>query len=342
MAADHQLESFLEMLAAERNAAANTRAAYRRDLKDLLAFLAPRETTLSQASADDLRAYLAHLARRETAARTAARRLSALRQFYKFLIAEGRRADDPTAALDAPKLGRPLPKLLSEEEMSRLITVCGNLEGPEGARLSVMIELLYAAGLRVTELVKLPLAAVLRDQPVLIVRGKGSKDRMVPLNAPARSAINVYLGHRAHFLPKDGPASPFLFPSRGIEGHLTRQRFGQMLKELANAAGIPPDRISPHVIRHAFATHLLDHGADLRSLQKMLGHADIATTQIYTHVAGDRLKTLVAAHHPLAKAGARRSAEPAPARRAAVSGPEPAAVGKRPRPGKGKDRPRKG
>jgi integrase/recombinase XerD len=341
MAADHQLESFLEMLAAERNAAANTRAAYRRDLKDLSAFLGPREATLSTANADDLRAYLAHLARRETAARTAARRLSALRQFYKFLIAEGRRGDDPTAAIDAPRLGRPLPKLLSEEEMSRLIAVCGQLEGPEGARLSVMIELLYAAGLRVSELVKLPLAAVLRDQPVLIVRGKGSKDRMVPLNAPARSAINIYLGHRAHFLPNDGKPSSFLFPSRGIEGHLTRQRFGQMLKDLAVAAGIPPDRISPHVIRHAFATHLLDHGADLRSLQKMLGHADIATTQIYTHVAGDRLKTLVAEHHPLAKPHGPRSAASKASRAIAVSEPEPAAISKRPLPGKGKDRPRK-
>ncbi len=329
------------MLAAERNAAANTRAAYRRDLKDLTAFLGPRATTLSQASADDLRAYLAHLARRETSSRTAARRLSALRQFYKFLIAEGRRGDDPTAAIDAPRLGRPLPKLLSEEEMSRLIAVCGTLEGPEGARLGVMIELLYAAGLRVSELVKLPLAAVLRDQPVLIVRGKGSKDRMVPLNAPARAAINVYLGHRAHFLPKDREASPFLFPSRGVEGHLTRQRFGQMLKDLAIAAGIPPDRISPHVIRHAFATHLLDHGADLRSLQKMLGHADIATTQIYTHVAGDRLKTLVAEHHPLAAARRTRSAAAKLAAGVAVSEPEPGAAGKRPRPGKGKDRPRK-
>jgi integrase/recombinase XerD len=332
MASDHQLDSFLEMLAVERNAAANTRAAYKRDLKDLAKFLAGRNVTLSQAYAEDLRDYLAHLNRRKTSARTAARRLSALRQFYKFLIAEGRRTDDPTAAIDAPKLGRPLPKLLSEEEMARLIAACAELEGAEGARLTVLLELLYAAGLRVSELVKLPLAAVLRDQPVLIVRGKGSKDRMVPLNAPARSAINVYLGHRARFLPKDGKPSSFLFPSRGVEGHLTRQRFGQMLKDLAVAAGIAPDSISPHVVRHAFATHLLDHGADLRSLQKMLGHADIATTQIYTHVAGDRLKSLVTQHHPLAKAARHNRA---------AAKPESDAIGKSLSVKKGQDRPRK-
>ena len=339
MTADYNLDSFLEMLAVERNAAANTRAAYRRDLKDLAKYLGPRDATPSSANAEDLRAYLANLSRRESSARTAARRLSAFRQFYKFLIAEGHRRDDPTAAIDAPRLGRPLPKLLSEEEMSRLIAVCSALEGAEGARLTVMLELLYAAGLRVSELVKLPLAAVLRDQPVLIVRGKGSKDRMVPLNAPARAAINVYLGHRAQFLPKDGKASAFLFPSRGVEGHLTRQRFGQMLKELAAAAQIPADRISPHVVRHAFATHLLDHGADLRSLQKMLGHADIATTQIYTHVAGDRLRSLVAQHHPLAKAGKQKAARQAVSRQA-VSGPKPAAASKSPKVKKGKYRPR--
>ena len=332
MAGDHELDSFLEMLAVERNAAANTRAAYKRDLKDLAKFLEGRNAVLSKAYPEDLREYLAHLSQRKTSARTAARRLSALRQFYKFLIAEGRRTDDPTAAIDAPRLGRPLPKLLSEDEMARLIAACAELEGAEGARLTVLLELLYAAGLRVSELVKLPLAAVLRDQPVLIVRGKGSKDRMVPLNAPARSAINAYLGYRARFLPKEGKPSSFLFPSRGVEGHLTRQRFGQMLKDLAIAAGIAPDSISPHVVRHAFATHLLDHGADLRSLQKMLGHADIATTQIYTHVAGDRLKALVTQHHPLANAARRNRA---------AAKPESDATGKRQSVKKSQDRPRK-
>src|SRR6185369_10161738 len=195
--------------------------------------------------------------------------------------------------------------LLDEEETARLIEVCTAMDGPSGARLKALVELSYASGLRVSELVGMPLAAVLREQPVLIVRGKGSKERMVPLNAPARAALNAYLEHRKAFLPKGQNGkpgtSPHLFPSRGKEGHLTRQRFGQLLKDLAIKANIAPERISPHVLRHAFATHLLDHGADLRSLQKMLGHADIATTQIYTHVAGDRLKSLVAQHHPLAK-----------------------------------------
>jgi integrase/recombinase XerD len=195
--------------------------------------------------------------------------------------------------------------------MAALIEVCAALDGPNGARLKALVELSYASGLRVSELVGLPLSAALRDQPVLIVRGKGSKERMVPLNAPARAALNAYLQHRETFLPKAKKTSTYLFPSRGKEGHLTRQRYGQMLKELGMKAGIAPERISPHVLRHAFATHLLDHGADLRSLQKMLGHADIATTQIYTHVAGRRLQQLVEQHHPLArmKSGKGKKAE---------------------------------
>jgi integrase/recombinase XerD len=192
---------------------------------------------------------------------------------------------------------------LSEEEMTALIAVCNALDGAEGARLLAMIELLYATGLRVSELVKLPVSVVMRDQPFLTVKGKGGKERLVPLNGPARVALNAYLAHRPGFLKGE---SPFLFPSRGKEGHLTRQRFGQLLKEIALKAGIDPTGISPHVLRHAFATHLLDHGADLRSLQKMLGHADISTTQIYTHVQQDRLKSLVEAHHPLAKSTSRR------------------------------------
>jgi integrase/recombinase XerD len=300
--AEPALGAFFEMLAAERNAAANTLAAYRRDLEDVAGFLTARRGPLAQASADDLRAYLGRLADNDLSPRTQARRLSALRQFYRFLVEDGRRQDDPTAALDAPKLGRPLPKLLSEEEMSALIEVCRGLDGAEGARLLAMIELLYATGLRVSELVRMPVAVMLRDQPFLTVKGKGGKERLVPLNPPAKAALAAYLEHRPRFL-REGQASPFLFPSRAKEGHLTRQRFGQMLKEIGLKAGIDPARISPHVLRHAFATHLLDHGADLRSLQKMLGHADIATTQIYTHVQQERLKSLVEAHHPLAKAG---------------------------------------
>ena len=308
------IERFLEMLSAERNAAANTRAAYARDLDDAAKFMASRKTGLGDTATEDLSAYLAALDKRGLAARSAARRLSALRQFFKFLVAEQVRGDDPSAAIDGPKLGRPLPKLLDEDEMVRLIEVCATLDGPSGARLKALVELSYASGLRVSELVGMPLAAVLREQPVLIVRGKGSKERMVPLNAPARAALNTYLEHRKTFLPaKDSKGgaknSPHLFPSRGKQGHLTRQRFGQLLKDLAVKANIAPERISPHVLRHAFATHLLDHGADLRSLQKMLGHADIATTQIYTHVAGRRLKELVEAHHPLAAPARRKKTE---------------------------------
>jgi integrase/recombinase XerD len=307
------IERFLEMLSAERNAAANTEAAYRRDLEDAAAFMAARKVSLGAAATTDLSAYLAALDKRGFAARSTARRLSALRQFFKFLVGEELRSDDPSAALDGPRLGRPLPKLLDEDEMARLIEVCTALDGPSGARLRALVELSYASGLRVSELVGMPLAAVLREQPVLIVRGKGSKERMVPLNAPAREALTAYLAQRESFLPPkddkgDRRPSPHLFPSRGKEGHLTRQRFGQLLKDLALKADIAPERISPHVLRHAFATHLLDHGADLRSLQKMLGHADIATTQIYTHVAGRRLAELVEAHHPLAASGRRKKA----------------------------------
>ena len=307
--ADTLIERFLEMLSAERNAAANTRAAYERDLKDAATFMASRKTALGETATSDLSAYLAALDKRGLSARSSARRLSALRQFFKFLVAEQVRGDDPSAAIDGPKLGRPLPKLLDEEEMARLIEVCAALDGPNGTRLKALVELSYASGLRVSELVGMPLSTVLREQPALIVRGKGAKERMVPLNAPARAALNAYLEHRKAFLPKGRKNSPHLFPSRGKEGHLTRQRFGQMLKELALKANIAPERISPHVLRHAFATHLLDHGADLRSLQKMLGHADIATTQIYTHVAGRRLKELVEAHHPLAAPGRRKKTE---------------------------------
>jgi integrase/recombinase XerD len=302
VSADPALGAFFEMLAAERNAAANTLAAYKRDLEDLSAFL---KRGLADANATDLRKYLGFLADNDLSPRTQARRLSACKQFYRFLVEDGRRSDDPTAALDAPKLGRPLPKLLSEEEMTSLINVCNALDGAEGSRLLAMIELLYATGLRVSELVRLPVSVVMRDQPFLTVKGKGGKERLVPLNGPARSALNAYLACRTAFM-KGIPNSPFLFPSRGKEGHLTRQRFGQLLKEIALKANIDPERVSPHVLRHAFATHLLDHGADLRSLQKMLGHADISTTQIYTHVQQDRLKSLVEAHHPLAKSTSRK------------------------------------
>jgi len=284
------------MLAAERGAAPATLAAYRADLADLAAFAARRGAALEGAAADLLRAYLAVPA----APRTLARRLSAMRQFFKFLVSDGIRPDDPTADLDTPRLGRALPKFLSEEEIERLIAAARQWPGKEGARLACLIELLYAGGLRISEGASLPVAAVQRDPRLLLIRGKGGKERIVPLNAAARAALAAYLRVRPAFLPGGRP-SEWLFPSPSRTGHLTRQRCAQLLKELAPAAGLDPARLSPHVLRHAFASHLLDHGADLRSVQQMLGHADIATTQIYTHLTSSRLHRLVETAHPLAR-----------------------------------------
>jgi integrase/recombinase XerD len=291
------VEAFLEMLAAERGAAPLTLAAYRHDLGEAAAFLGG---ALESATSDDLRRHLAALARAGLAPRTAARRLSALRQFFRFLLTDGRRQDDPTAALDAPRLGRPLPKLVSEDEASRLVAAARARGGAEGTRLLCLLELLYGAGLRVSELTGLPLAAARGDRRFLVVRGKGDKERLVPLGEPARAALEAYLAARDTFL-EGARSARFLFPSRSAAGHLTRRRCGQLMKELALEAGIDPARLSPHVLRHAFATHLIERGADLRSVQEMLGHADIATTQIYTHVAGDRLRRLVSERHPLAR-----------------------------------------
>ena len=307
----HHVESFLEMLAAERGAAANTREAYARDLKDFAGFLARRGRAVHQAGVTDLRAYLGQMVDAGLAPRSAARRLSTLRQFHRFLFGEGLRADDPTAGLDSPRQGRSLPKVLSEAEVEDLLAAARARPGAEGARLVAMLEVLYATGLRVSELVQLPAAAAARDPRVLIVKGKGGKERMVPLSEPARDALKAHLkahrkAHSKAAIDKPGRDAKWLFPSRGAAGHLTRQRVGQLLKELAVAAGIDPAKISPHVLRHAFASHLLDHGADLRSVQKMLGHADISTTQIYTHVLDARLKALVWDHHPLSDAAPRR------------------------------------
>jgi integrase/recombinase XerD len=296
---DRHIESFLEMMAAERGAAANTLAAYRRDLEDFAAHAGKRGHGAAAASSDDLRAYLAALDASGMSARTQARRLSALRQFHRFLLDEGVRGDDPTAILDAPKLGRPLPKVLSEKEVGRLIDAASKRGGLEGTRLIVLLELIYGTGLRVSELVGLPVSALRRDAPVLLVRGKGDKERLVPLTKAAVEAVAAYRSERDRLPASKG--SPWLFPSRGRSGHLTRQRFAQSLKEIAVATGIDPRRLSPHVLRHAFATHLIDRGADLRSVQQMLGHADIATTQIYTHVAQDRLGRLVSERHPLSR-----------------------------------------
>ena len=300
VAASPRLEAFLEMLAAERGAARLTLAAYQNDLIDLSGFLAGRGIALDVADAAALHDYLAAAATRRLAPRTLARRISAMRQFFRFLLTDGVRADDPTGGLDTPRLGRPLPKMLSEAEVARLIDAAEKWPDEEGARLRCVLELLYATGLRISELITLPLAAAQRDPRFLLVRGKGGKERVVPLSGPSREALTAYLAVRKHFLP-EGAAPRYLFPSRGRDGYLTRQRCGQLLKELALAANLDPARLSPHVLRHAFASHLLDHGADLRSVQQMLGHADIATTQIYTHVQGDRLHRLVEAAHPLAR-----------------------------------------
>lgn len=300
------IESFLEMIAVERGAADNTLAAYRRDLDDADAALGGR---LAQADSTGLRAYIAELARRGFAATSQARRLSALRQFFRFLYAEGRRGDDPTGVLDSPKPGRPLPRTLSEEDVTRLLDraaaeAAGDTADRYGAlRLHALVETLYATGLRVSELVSLPLAVAVRDERYFIVRGKGGKERMTPLSDKARAALAAWLGFRA--ADPAAADSAFLFPARGETGHLARQVFARELKSLAARSDLGGVDLSPHVVRHAFASHLLAHGADLRVVQQLLGHADISTTQIYTHVLEERLMRLVADHHPLADADAK-------------------------------------
>ena len=305
-ATSRHIESFLEMMAAERGAAANTIDAYRTDLDHFASFAGQRGGEVEESDSAMIRAYLGDLSESGTAPRTAARHLSTLRQFHRFLIAEGVRPDDPCFAIDSPRRGRPLPKTLDEAGVEALLAAAHRREGPEGSRLAALLEVLYATGLRVSELVSLPRSAVPRDRAMTIVKGKGGKERLVPLGAPARHALAAYGEHRNHFAGK-ATDSRWLFPSRGRSGHLTRQRFAQLLKELAIEAGIETAKVSPHVLRHAFASHLLAHGADLRSVQEMLGHSDISTTQIYTHVLEDRLKNLVRYHHPLAQARDRRT-----------------------------------
>lgn len=294
------IEAFLEMMSAERGAGANTLAAYRRDLMD---FAAHVKIGLAAASRDQIKAYLAKLSSGGMAASSQARRLSALRQFYGFLFTEEMRSDNPTEAVDSPKGGRPLPKILSTGDMARMIQTAAEDKSAEGMRLSAIVEMLYAGGLRVSELAGMPLASVKGKEGFVLVKGKGGKERLAPLNAGARSAIQSYLDVRAEFLPENSAkAERYLFCSRGREGFLTRQRLHQLLKGLAVKAGLDPKKVSPHVLRHAFATHLVEGGADLRSVQTLLGHADIATTEIYTHVARDRLKKVMEKSHPLGKA----------------------------------------
>jgi integrase/recombinase XerD len=304
-----ELALFLDMLAAERGAAEKTIEAYTRDLAEFLAFLRSKRKTALDASADSVRAYLAQLSRKGLAATSRARKLSALRQFYRFLLGEGLRKDDPCSAVDSPKLGRPLPKLLSLAEVEALLETAahGVEQAEEGAakrralRMNALLETLYATGLRVSELLGLPRSVLVSDDQVMTIKGKGGRERLVPLNDSARKAVSQHLAAIAADEVRGRAGSPWLFPSGDGTQHLTRQRFGQELKALASAAGIEPSRVSPHVLRHAFASHLLERGADLRTVQQLLGHADISTTQIYTHVIEERLRRLVEEHHPLAQ-----------------------------------------
>jgi integrase/recombinase XerD len=303
------IELFLDMLASERGGAANTLAAYARDLDDLAAFLKARGRTVATAATPDLRAYLGDLAARGFRPASVARRLSAIRQLHRFLYAEGHRGDDPAAILEGPKRSRPLPKVLTIGDVDHLIAAAREaaettqvpaLERLRARRLHCLLELLYATGLRISELVALPASAARRDERMLIVRGKGGKERLVPLNEAAKAAMRLYASLLGEV--RDLPPSKWLFPSFGEGGHLTRQHAARELKSLAGAAGLRPAQVSPHVLRHAFASHLLHNGADLRVVQTLLGHADISTTQIYTHVLDDRLKSLVRDLHPLGEA----------------------------------------
>ncbi|MNJ34179.1 Tyrosine recombinase XerD [compost metagenome] len=295
-----QIEAFLEMMAVERDASPHTLAAYGRDLADAERSLA-EAAGLMGADEAALEAWFADLSRRGLSAATAARRRSSVRQFYRFALGEGWRGDDPSRRLDAPKQGRPLPKTLSRDEIEALLAASGSTDSAAGLRLIALVEMAYASGLRVSELLTLRLEAVRRDPAYLIVRGKGGTERLVPLNSAAREAVKAWLAARDAARKPGAPDSPWLFPSHGKSGHLTPRRFAQLLDQAALVAGIDPARVSPHVLRHAFATHLLEGGADLRVVQTLLGHADISTTQIYTHVASDRLSQVVHANHPLAK-----------------------------------------
>ncbi|WP_404414871.1 site-specific tyrosine recombinase XerD [Brevundimonas vesicularis] len=295
-----QIEAFLEMMAVERDASPHTLSAYGRDLADAEMALSDAGG-LMKADAEAVEAWFADLSRRGLSAATAARRRSSARQFYRFALAEGWRTDDPSRRLDAPKQGQSLPKVLSRAEIDALLAASAARDAAAGLRLVALVEMAYASGLRVSELLGLKVEAVRRDPAYLIVRGKGGKERLAPLNTAAREAIKAWLIARDAKRKPETPDSPWLFPSSGRTGHLTPRRFAQLLDEAAITAGIDPARVSPHVLRHAFATHLLEGGADLRVVQTLLGHVDIATTQIYTHVATDRLAQVVHQNHPLAR-----------------------------------------
>ena len=301
--AHNWLSVFLEAMQAEQDAAANTLQAYARDLTDFTGFLEGRAVTLEVAQRADIEAFLIDQAAQGFAESTRARRLSAIKQLYRFAFLEGWRSDDPAALISGPKKKRSLPKTLSEDDVDALLDAArkhGKTDA-DRTRNTCLMEVLYATGLRVSELVGLPVSATRGDPRMILVRGKGGKERMVPLSMPAREALAAWLAVRDTAEADAASKSPFLFPSRSKKGHLTREAFFLFVKDLAMAAGLDPAGISPHVLRHAFATHLLAHGADLRSIQALLGHADVATTEIYTHVLEERLKELVFEKHPLAK-----------------------------------------
>ena len=307
MSGRRHIESFLEMMAAERGAADNTLTSYAGDLDDFSEFLGSRGVSVAVAAQADIAAYLGDLTRRGFAPASQARRLSTLRQFHGFLYAEGLRPDDPTGAVDAPRQAARLPKILSRAEVDRLIETAERVaQGPfdsdaqrlRSLRIYTLVEVAYATGMRVSELVGLPATVLRGDLPVIVVRGKGDKERMIPLSERARAALVRYLA--ASVAAGRNHERKWLFASHGTSGHFTRQALGRDLKDLAIAAAVDPAQVSPHVLRHAFASHILQNGADLRVVQELLGHADISTTQIYTHVLEERLKAVVNMHHPLA------------------------------------------
>lgn len=309
------IDDFLAMLSAERGASQNTLESYERDLNRFYEFLEEKVSSktdlsvLQEASSKDVKDYLSHLKTNGLASSSRARQLSALRQFYRFLLSERLINEDPASQIDTPKQKRPLPKLMSTKDVETLLKTakkeCETKSGYskfQAIRLNCLLELLYATGMRVTELVSLPYAVLNGDERLFTIKGKGGRERLVPLNSSAKKALIDYLNGLEEETPSISKRQPkWLFPSNSKEGHLTRQRFGQELKELAIKAGLRAEKISPHVLRHAFASHLLERGADLRAVQQLLGHADISTTEIYTHVLEERLKKLVEAHHPLAK-----------------------------------------
>lgn len=310
----HWISSFLEAQAAELGAATNTQLAYGRDLKDFDLFLARRTRDFQDAARADVEDYLVYCDAQGLAKSTRARRLSAIKQLYRFAFEEGLRSDNPAIQIAGPGQDKRLPKILSEAEVDALLAAAGNSGRSQSDQIrnTCLMELLYATGMRVSELVSLPISATRGDPRLLLILGKGGKERMVPLSPPSRTALAEWLTERdnqdATAEKKRKPVSRFLFPSRGVSGHLTRHRFYLLIKEFAVAGGVEPSKVTPHTLRHAFATHLLANGADLRAIQTMLGHADVATTEIYTHVLQERLTELVLEHHPLADSPKRKPA----------------------------------